>query len=69
MSTEENMQDQPVQMQAPEQQNPLSGGIERLTKVLKSVFIILAVVIIIIVKVAGKKKKKKTPPPAEPNAP
>ena len=46
MSTEENMQDQPVQMQAPEQQNPLSGGIERLTKVLKSVFIILAVVII-----------------------
>lgn len=46
MSTEENMKDQSVQMQAPGQQNPLSGGIERLTKVLKSVFIILAVVII-----------------------
>ncbi len=43
---EENRKDQSVQSLPPEQQNPLSGGIERLTKVLKSVFIILAVVII-----------------------
>ncbi len=43
MNMEENMKNQPL---PPEQQNPLSGGIERLTKVLKSVFIILAVVII-----------------------
>ncbi len=46
MNMEDNMKDQPLQTTPPEQQNPLSGGIERLTKVLKSVFIILAVVII-----------------------
>ncbi|MBR4885476.1 MAG: hypothetical protein IKZ33_09210, partial [Lentisphaeria bacterium] len=44
MSIDEKKTDNPVL--PPEQQNPLSGGIELLTKVLKSVFVILAVVII-----------------------
>lgn len=42
MNTEENKNQTPQS----EQQSPLSGGIERLSKALKSVFVILAVVII-----------------------
>lgn len=47
MNTEEPKKEQQAQTPPqPEQQNPLSGGIELLTRTLKSVFVILAVVII-----------------------